>query len=214
MSFAEVRFPTTIKVNPIGGAGFSTTVINFPFSGKEQRNKNRSIARMRWTVAIPADDHDAIYTVQTFYRARAGRWQGFRFKDFSDFKSSAPQTALTPLDQTIGTGDGVTKAFQLKKTYTSGAVSQVRTITKPVAGTVRVAVNGSEVVNSGSPAAWTVDTTTGIVTFAVAPTAGHAVQAGFEFDIPVRFDSDEQQISLLDKNLADWPSLDIVEIAL
>ena len=44
----------------------------------------------------------------------------------------------------LGTGDGTQTQFQLVKRYPSGSVIEVRTITKPVAGTVQVYKDGAE----------------------------------------------------------------------
>ena len=80
----------------------------------------------------------------------------------------------------------MTATFQLVKRYGSGLRDHVRLISKPVAGSVVVAVNGTPAAN------FTVDTTAGLVTFQAGsiPGVGVEVTAGFEFDVPVRFDTD------------------------
>ena len=93
------------------------------------------------------------------------------------------------------------------KRYASGAQSWTRTITKPVAGTVRIAVGGVE-----QPSGWSVDATTGIVTFGAAPSAGIAITAGFEFDVPVRFDSDALDVTLDLERLGSITSIPLLEI--
>jgi uncharacterized protein (TIGR02217 family) len=98
--------------------------------------------------------------VVAFFEARNGRLHGFRFKDWGDHKSCLPSGTPSPTDQAIGTGDGATTAFQLVKRYASGAQSWTRAIAKPVTGTVRIALSGVE-----QPSGWSVDTTTGVVTF-------------------------------------------------
>ena len=110
-------------------------------------------------------------------------------------------------DQAIGTGTGSNRFFQLAKTYTSGAQSWTRAIVKPVGGTVRVALGGVEQLSG-----WTVDTTTGIVSFTSAPGSGVAVTAGFEFDVPVRFDSDTLDVTLDVERLGSITSIPLVEI--
>ena len=127
--------------------------------------------------------------------------------DWSDFKSSLPSVARGFADQSPGTGTGSTCFFQLVKSYTSGAQSWTRAIVKPVAGTVRVSLGGVEQLSG-----WTVDTTTGIVTFTTAPGSGVAVAAGFEFDVPVRFDSDSMDVNLDIERLGSIPSIPLVEI--
>jgi uncharacterized protein (TIGR02217 family) len=121
---------------------------------------------------------------------------GFRFKDWSDFKSC--NTASTPnfMDQVIGTGDAVEADFQLSKTYTKGAFSRSRDITKPVAGTVLISINGVQKLEGDGTYPWSVDTATGIVTFSsTVPPDGEVVRAGYEFDVPVRFDSDKLSVN-------------------
>lgn len=67
-----------------------------------------------------------------------------------------------------------------------------RPVTKPVGGSVRVAVDGLELAED----AFAVDSATGVVTLGVAPLSGAAVTAGFLFDVPVRFDSDRLEVTL------------------
>jgi len=107
-------------------------------------------------------------------------------------------------------GDGAARVFQLVKRYGTGASAFVRTIAKPVAGTVRVAVAGVEATGP----AFSVDATTGVVTFAAVatPPAGAPVTAGFEFDVPVRFDTDRLTIDLAAFRAGDIPSIPLVEI--
>ena len=142
-----------------------------------------------------------------FFEARNGRLYGFRFKDWADFKSCLPSQLPSPTDQAIGTGDGSTTQFQLTKRYSSGAQSWTRGITKPVAGTVTIALNGTPQASG-----WTVSPATGLVTFATAPAAGVALTAGFDFDVPVRFDTDTLDITLDLERLGSIPSIPLTEI--
>jgi uncharacterized protein (TIGR02217 family) len=117
------------------------------------------------------------------------------------------QARQGPIDQAIGTGDGTTTAFQLVKRYASGSQTWTRAIAKPVAGTVRIALGGVE-----QPSGWSVDTTTGIVTFSTAPSSGVAITAGFEFDVPVRFDTDALDVTLDLERLGSITSIPLLEI--
>jgi uncharacterized protein (TIGR02217 family) len=76
-----------------------------------------------------------------------------------------------------------------------------------VAGSVRAALGGVE-QSSG----WSVDPTTGLVTLAAPPSSGVAVTAGFEFDVPVRFDSDTLDVTLDIERLGSITSIPLVEI--
>ena len=93
------------------------------------------------------------------------------------------------------------------KRYASGSQTWVRTITKPVAGSVTIALNGAP-----QGFGWSVDTTTGAVTFTTAPGAGVAITAGFEFDVPVRFDTDVLDVTLDLERLGSITSIPLLEI--
>ena len=193
MGFHEVQFPTDISYGSKFGPGFKTEIVVLP-SGAEERVGRWATARRRGDVSYGTKTPAQLSTLRDFYLARSGALYGFRYKDWGDFASTADGrttsggwgvSAVNHQDQVIGTGDGTTTTFQLIKTYTSGSFSVVRTITKPVSGTVVVALGA---VNQTS--GWSVDTTTGIVTFSSAPTLGTQVKAGFEFDVPCRFEKD------------------------
>lgn len=143
-----------------------------------------------------------------FFEARRGRLHGFRWKDHLDWKSCPPLQAVSATDQMLGTGDGVVAAFALVKAYGDGAASYQRRIVKPVAGTVRVAVDGVELAAE----AFAVDATSGVVTLAAAPGVGAAVTAGFAFDVPVRFDTDRLTVSLSAFQAGEVPDIPVVEV--
>jgi uncharacterized protein (TIGR02217 family) len=207
MNFHEVRFPTAIAFHSSGGPERKTEIVTL-CSGFEERNAVWANSRRRYDVGYGVKTLDDLHTVIAFFEARMAKLYGFRFKDFSDFKSCAPQAAITAADQIIGTGDGATKSFQLVKTYASGPASWTRIVKKPVAGTVRVAIGGTETED------FTLDAATGQLTFDIAPANGAAIAAGFEFDTPVRFDTDSLTVNLSHFAAGEIPSIPIVEIAL
>jgi len=204
--FHEVRLPAGIAYGATGGPGFSTQVVAAA-SGFEQRNANWQQARARYTIGTGLTSEADLHALIAFFRARLGRAHGFRFKDWSDYTSGPTGSAPSAVDQRIGTGDGTTVRFQLIKTYSSGEGGQVRPITKPVTGTVRIALDAVEQV-----AGWSVDITIGIVTFETPPGDGVAVQAGFEFDVPVRFDTDTLDVSLETFRAGAVPQIPLVEL--
>ena len=206
MAFHEVRFPDNISRGARGGPERRTQVVELA-SGDEERNASWANSRRRYDVAYGIRRADDLAAVVAFFEARNGRLNGFRYKDWADYKSSLPSQAITPTDQQIGTGTGSLTTFQLVKIYTSGAQTWTRTIVKPVAGTVRVALNGVEQMSG-----WSVDTTTGIVSFTVAPGNAVIVRAGFEFDVPVRFDSDQIDVTLDLEQLGSITSIPLLEI--
>ncbi len=205
MVFHEIRFPTAIAFHSTGGPERKTEIVTLG-SGYEERNGVWAASRRRYDVGYGIKTLDDIHAVIAFFEARAGRLYGFRFKDFADFKSVAPAAAITPRDQSLGTGDGATRSFALQKTYASGPASFSRAIVKPVAGTVRVAVGGIETT------AFALDATTGVATLAAAPAIGAVVTAGFEFDVPVRFDTDSLSVNLASFRAGEIPSIPLVEI--
>ncbi|MGE5501201.1 MAG: TIGR02217 family protein [Ignavibacteriales bacterium] len=184
-AFHEVRLPARLAFGSTGGVERRTEVVTLA-SGFERRASPWANGRRRYLIGAGVRSLDDAATLVAFFEARRGRLYGFRFKDFADFKSCAPSGTVSATDQAIGVGDGVTAAFQLTKAYGDFA----RDVRKPVAGTVVAAVNGV------TTTAFTVDTTTGVLTFTAPPAVGAAVTAGFEFDTPVRFDTDRIDVTL------------------
>ncbi|WP_397544464.1 phage distal tail protein, Rcc01695 family [Roseovarius salis] len=206
MAFHDVRFPDDISRGARGGPERRTQIVELA-SGDEERNASWADSRRRYDVAYGIRRADDLAAVVAFFEARNGRLYGFRFKDWADYKSCTPSAAPAANDQPLGTGDGSTTAFQLVKGYASGAQVWTRAITKPVAGSVRVALDGAEQASG-----WSLDPATGIVTFDAAPGAGVTITAGFEFDVPVRFDSDALDVTLDIERLGSITSIPLVEI--
>lgn len=190
-AFHDIRLPARLAFGCTGGVEWRTQVVTLA-SGYERRSSPWVQGRRRYLIATATRPLDEAAELVAFFEARRGRLHGFRFRDPSDFKSCLPSAQPAATDQAIGTGDGARKIFQLAKTYGTGAETAVRTIVKPVAGTVKVAVAGVAL----APAAFTVDLATGLVTLVTAPAAGAAVRAGFEFDTPVRFDIDRLDVQM------------------
>lgn len=197
MAFAEVQFPADISYGSSGGPEYATDVVASA-SGYEQRNVNWVEARARYNVAHGVKTKAQLEALIAFFRARKGRAHGFRFKDWTDYQATT---------ETLGTGNGSQTQFPLIRTYVSGGVTETRTIKKPVAGTVQVYKNGV-LQTSGVR----VDTTTGVVTFTTAPPAGQRITASFQFDVPVRFDTDRLSASLDAYGIHSWLDIPIVEV--
>lgn len=208
MAFHEVRFPDNISRGARGGPERRTQIVELA-SGAEERNASWANSRRRYDVAYGIRRADDLAAVVAFFEARTGRLHGFRFKDWADFKSCLPSQTPGWTNQPIGTGNGAATLFQLTKRYTSGAQSWTRAITKPVAGTVTVALNGTPQVSG-----WSVSTATGLITFTTAPALGVAITAGFEFDVPVRFDTDALDVTLDLERLGSITSIPLIELRL
>lgn len=206
MAFHEVRFPPALSLGATGGPERRTEIVTL-VNGFEERNSPWAGSRRRYDAGVGMRSLDDIEVLIAFFEARAGQLHGFRWKDWADHRSSLPSVDPAATDQALGTGDGATRSFQLVKTYTSGAQSFVRTIAKPVVGTVRLALDGIEQANG-----WTVDPATGRVSLDVAPGAGVAVTAGFEFDVPVRFDTDRLDVSVAGFEAGQIPDVPVMEL--
>ncbi len=208
MNFHEVRFPPTLSFGSVGGPERLTEVVTLA-NGHEERNTPWAHSRRRYDAGVGMRSLDDVETLIAFFEARRGQLFGFRWKDWSDHKSGLPSAAVAPGDQVIGQGDGHRTAFALIKTYRSGGHSYARPIVKPVAGSVLVALEGDPQVESVH---YSLDPATGIITFDAAPAEGAEITAGFEFDVPVRFDTDRIQTSVASFQAGDVPSVPVVEV--
>lgn len=208
MAFIEAEWPRQFSLLAVGGPSYSTAV-NLGFSGFEQRNQNWTESRGDWDVVFVGQKQAFYDALQAFFHAVRGKANGFRL--FWPPDSSA-------FGQFIGLGDGVTTAYQLQKTYSFAASPDnaiVRPIQKPIMATV-VDYQGTPLTNTvvvyvtragvthQLPAlglTFTVDATTGIITFntppnSVAENGGGAnladiITADFQFHWPVRLDADK-----------------------
>ena len=203
MSFHEVSLPARLAFGSTGGVERRTEVVTLG-SGFERRSTPWAMGRRRYLIGANLRSLDDMAELTGFFEARLGRLYGFRFRDFVDFKSCVPGGTPGPLDQVIGTGDGIRTVFQLTKAYGEG----VRTIAKPVAGSVQVAVGGVTLAGSG----YGVDAATGAVTLSAAPGPGVAVSAGFVFDTPVRFDTDRIEVTLESFGAGRMAAVPLVEV--
>lgn len=210
MAFHETRFPDDIARGASGGPERRTEIVTLG-SGREERNQRWADSRRRYDAGYGVKTVDQLYAVVEFFEERRGRLHGFRWKDHADFKSCAPGSVPSVGDQLIGTGDGADATFQLVKAYGAAFAPWSRAITKPISGTVKIAVAGT-VKAEGMH--YTVDYATGVVTFTGGniPTAAQAITAAFEFDVPVRFDSDTLTVNLDSFRHGVIPNIPIVEI--
>ena len=208
MAFHEIRFPATLSFGSMGGPERRTEIVTLA-NGYEERNTPWAQARRRYDAGLGLRSLDDVETLIAFFESRAAMLHGFRWKDWADFRSCRSSRTVTALDQSLGQGDGASTAFALKKTYVSGDWSAERLITKPVSGTVRVALGGVELIETQG---WVLDTTTGIVTFADPPAVGAEITVGYEFDVPVRFDTDLIQVSVASFQAGDVPKVPVVEV--
>jgi uncharacterized protein (TIGR02217 family) len=204
MAFHPIRFPLDVALGSRGGPERKTDVVTLA-SGREQRNGRWQHSRRRYNAGYGVKSRADMAAVLAFFEERRGRLHGFLWRDGLDYSSSG--LVPTPLDQVIGTGDGSRTTFQLTKTYGAAFDPYSRPITRPVSGSVRVAVAGVERLSG-----WVVDGASGAVGFTVAPNIGAAVTAGFLFDVPVRFDTDRLDVELTSFDGAEAPSIPLLEL--
>jgi uncharacterized protein (TIGR02217 family) len=181
-------FPTDISFGRPGGPEYLTDVVILE-SGHEQRNSFWLEPRYSWDVGYAVREFPKIYALIQFFHACRGRAKAFRFRDWADWKSSTSQTkeaSTTFNDQSLGAATAGQTQFQLKKTYTAGNYITSREIIKPVGGTVKIGVSGSEVISG-----WTVNEQTGIITRSTPLVGGEQITWGGEFYLKCRFDTDK-----------------------
>lgn len=208
MGFHEIRFPANLSFGSLGGPERRTEIVTLA-NGFEERNTPWEHSRRRYDAGLGLRSLDDVAALIAFFEARRGQMHGFRWKDWADYRSGSATLAVTAFDQILGTGDGLQTAFPLIKTYRSGVQTYVRPIPKPVSGSVLVAVDRDEKVQDQE---YSVDATTGVITFETPPPLGAVVHAGFEFDVPVRFDTDRVMTSVASFQAGEVPNVPVVEV--
>ena len=214
VAFVEVKFPPNISAGAKGGPSFNTTVLELS-SGSEQRNINWSRERPEYDVSTGMKTPDDVRDYQKFFYARRGKAIGFRFKDWTDYR--LPFWRVIPGDRdalpTLFVTDGTTATFQIYKVYSDAGGSFNRKIVKVVAGSVTLYDNTTPIVN---PTNYTIDLNTGIVTLSVAlrATTGHLIAGSLEFDVPVRFDTDKQNVTINGNEIMIWDSIPVIGLKL
>jgi uncharacterized protein (TIGR02217 family) len=206
MAFHAIRFPLDVALGARGGPERLTDIVTLE-SGREERNQRWAHARRRYNAAYGIKSRADMQAVLAFFEERRGRFHGFLWRDGLDHSSNGGDGAPTPFDQELGTGDGTRTVFLLTKIYGASFDPYLRPITRPVSGSVRVAVAGSERMSG-----WSVDGTSGRVTFTTPPASGALVTAGFLFDVPVRFDTDRLDVELSSFDAAEIPSIPVIEV--
>jgi uncharacterized protein (TIGR02217 family) len=177
---------------------FSTSIAS-SWSGAEVRNRNWMHPLRTFKLPEAVREHPQYEAIQDQWLIMGGPERSFPFTDPLDFASVPlvlPNVVpdITSVDQELGTGDGVTRDFQLQKTYERMGETYTRPIYLPQEDTVLVALNGlppDDPTLTGGPYTWTVSRPGGVVTFTPAPAAGLEVTAGFLFDVAVRFEADD-----------------------
>jgi uncharacterized protein (TIGR02217 family) len=204
-AFDDVQFPLALGRGATVTPGFSTAIVTTA-SGHEQRNADWASGRLRFDAGPGVRSEADLQTLIAFFRARRGAARGFRFRDPYDFSSQAGAGAVTAGDQLLGMGDGRRTEFALIKRYGEEEDAELRRITRPVLGSVRVSLGGVPATSGWSLLEG------GVVSFTIAPGAGVQVRAGFQFDVPVRFAEDSLEIDAALFAAGDAPSVPLIEV--
>lgn len=210
MAFHEVRFPVRLSFGSQGGPERRTEIVTLS-NGHEERNTPWMHARRRYDAGLGLTSLDDLHDLIAFFEARRGQLHAFRWKDWADYKSCRPLADVSFEDQILGEGDGSRTVWPLVKRYALGPDPYVRSIVKPVLGTVSVGLAGEPRIETID---WTVDLTRGEISFIVPPDRGVVVTAGFEFDVPVRFDTDRIAVSVASFQAGEVPDVPVVEVRL
>lgn len=206
-TFVNERLLESVEQGAEGGPNFLTTIIELG-GGEEVRNIEWSRARQEWDLSYGIDSPEMLQDVVDLFYVCFGRARGFLFKDYSDYQIGLPSDPSTR--QSIGAGDvGANTIFQIYKLYSIGSESHQRPITKPVQGTLLVYEGG---VLKTETTHYTVDYTTGLITFLTAPGDGVEVDVICEFDVPVRFDTDALKKKVTWVGAQELPSIPIKEL--
>jgi uncharacterized protein (TIGR02217 family) len=190
--FLDISFPGSVARGATGGPGFSTQIVTLA-SGAEQRNVNWYQGRGRWNISTGIRNRADMAAVIAHFHVVKGRAYSFRFRDWNDYE--ATDQIMEQITPTV---------WQLVKRYNRSGYEHIRTITKPVAGTVTIKMGGKPVTSSG------IDTLTGRITFASAPSSPPL--ASFQFDVPVRFDTDSLPVQANAWDLQIVNNIDLVEV--
>ncbi len=203
-AFHDVRFPLSIGLAARGGPERRTEIVALT-SGREERNTSWIGSRRRYDAAPGVRSLEDVARLTAFFEARRGALHAFRFVDPFDHKSCGPSADPSATDQIIGLGDGVAARFPLVKRYGDGETAWARPILKPVEATVLVAVDGAA-------AGFILDG--GDIVLDAPPAEGATVTAGFRFDTPVRFDTDQLETEAGGSGAGLVASLPLVEVLL
>lgn len=210
MTIPEYRLPPGIEQGSQFGATFRN-VIQEAIAGNEQRfgqwTKCRGVGDLSFGLRSSDDPFGDFAVILAIWRAHRGSLSPFRFRDWSDYKAT---------DELFGNGDGVKTSFQLVKTYdpsqillgTPGTLFYVRSITLP-ADALTIKVDG--VVQSPGIDYAIIDNA-GIASFSSAPSNGTVLTWSGEFDVPVRFDTDQLPVVIDEADLVSIRSIPIKEV--
>ena len=203
MSFHHARINDAVNTRIMGGPRRKTSVIE-QTSGVEYRNTSWADSRRQYVISYQNRQARELEQLTSFFEVHGGKLIGFQYKDWTDYKSCSVKDTPSASDQQIGVGDGETRVFQLTKTYEVGNLSYTRDVVLPLAGTVYVNVDGVPFGGILLP--------NGLVMLAEVPANNAVITAGYEFDVPVRFDTDELDIMSENPHIGSAQRISLIEL--
>lgn len=196
-AFHDVIFPARLAHGVTGGPQRRVDIVSLA-SGHEQRNASTARARRRWILPGATRPIAEARQLLTFFEARGGQLHAFRFSDPLE-----PDTGLghaaTPGDVTLGVGNGAQTRFVLRAP--SG-----HPIHRPRLDSLLVSLDGAPALNVGH------DPRTAELVFATAPASGTVITAGCAFDITVRFDQPQLQLTHEAHGAVSHEELHLIEV--
>lgn len=198
MAFFEYQFPPRISANASGGPRFLTTKA-YTRNGRRITNLSAELPLHEYSIAHPIRTGEDFEELRAFFYVVSGDADGFRFKDWTDYKATQSNSTCTVLSSTT---------LQLNRAYIYGNRAFIRKIQKPISATVYRTRSGST-----SSISSTLDTTTGIATISGHVTGDTYTWVG-EFDIPVAFKDPVAvwQFIGTPKMYTEWPSIELEEV--
>lgn len=197
--FHNVRFPSRLKLNVSGGPEMRVDVTRLS-SGHERRNTRWSAPLRRYLISVGQRPLEEIQVLTAFFEARSGPLYGFLFRDPFEHKTAGNNQAVSAIDVQIGVGDGVTTAMNL-------ILQNGRQVTHPIEESLRIAIDGEEVFSG-----FTFDQVTKKLVFDAAPPVGAIISAGFEFDVPVRFENEQLIATRTVNNAGEVSDITLLEL--
>ena len=211
----NITFPDAISRDLAVIRSANTTLLETN-SGYEQAlglwSGSRLIMSLRQSITSP----DKLAAAIAFLEVVKGRLYGFLCRDWTDYFAGYTSGFIgaSVVPETFGTGDGSTTVFQLIKSYKVGAEVQTRKITRPRYSAdlplqIYKYISGAWVIQASG---WTVDYTTGLVTFSTPPASTIPLGWAGLFDVPMRFDTDQPGLNMKVLQVGMSDTLKMVQI--
>ena len=212
MSFKEVRLDIKISYDSQGGPSYKTTVVELP-SGQEFRRGWWANGRKKWRIKKELLSRTEVKNLEAFFRNMKGKLFGFRIRDWNSYLI---------VDEPVGILTNTAGQLQFRYIEPITNSIEIQKITKPVlvadvnnsvdsdlySPDIVLKRNGTVWPSSGN---WTLNRTTGVVTYTVSQ-AGQAITWSGSYDWPVRLDTDEAMFHREAADIHDWSDISLIEL--